>query len=112
MGVNREARLTLSAMPQPGWGGTTLAGFTESMAIRPEFDVSEGECAAMLGRMVAAGLAVSLGGEPERWELTEAAHMIVTGPAQDSRTDYTAEEVMLALEPAVGLVGSTAEAQT
>lgn len=110
MALTRTQRLPLCALAQPGWGGMTLAEYAKEMERRPESNPSEAECAELLARFVAGGYAVSLGGDPERWELTETAHALVVGPPEDSRTDYTVEEVMLAFEPgsSVGETGPLA----
>jgi hypothetical protein len=104
MEITRGVRLLLCAMPQPGWGGTDLAGYTESIGMRPDVDGSEEECAQALARLTNAGLAQSLGGEPERWELTAAGQTALETVAESTRRSIG--EVLLDLQPSVALTGA------
>jgi hypothetical protein len=99
--ITKNVRVWLCAMPQSGWGGTTLAGYTGSIAARPEVSANEDECRQVLEGLVAAGHAQSLGaGEDglERWELNDGANEALTAAIEvDESTN--AASVLLELQP-------------
>lgn len=115
----------LCAVPQAGWGGTTLDGYVRSVDMRPEIAGDEAECQAVLDAMVAAGHVqvadpsaklikdpdapkVDLTEEP-RWELTESGHEALIAPI-DADGGAEAYEVILELQPGVGISTSDSEA--
>jgi len=110
MQITRGVRLLLCALPQPGWGGTDLAGYIESIGIRPEVNGSQEECAAALAQLTESGFAVSLGGEPERWEITPAGQAALETIAEDGQRSVG--EVLLDLQPGIAVADGAATAVT
>lgn len=106
--VPRSVRTLLGALPAPGWGGTTLAGYTETIGMRPELTASQAECQQFLDGLVAKGYAQTVG--DGRWEQTPAAHDIVTG-VELADEALTPQAVMLDLQPGVVVSGTSGEAQ-
>lgn len=105
MQITRGIRLLLCALPQPGWGGTDLAGYVESVGLRPDVNGSDEECAKALDMLTQAGLAASIpetvgedgATEPAKWELTPAGQQALESVA-DSETQQVGA-VLLDLQP-------------
>ena len=104
--LSKNLRPWVAAVPQSGWGGTTLAGYVEAIGLRPDAAGDETECRQVLDALVAAGHAQTVG--DDRWELTEQGHEALTAFIEPDES-VTAGAVLLELQPGIGL--SAAEAQ-
>ena len=110
--VTRTLRPWVCALPQPGWGGATLADYVREIGNRPDAHGSEEEVAQILDALVASGHAqtVEVGeGEEPRWELTDEGHDALVAPI-DPGEGATPQAVMLELQPGVTVSSAQAEA--
>ena len=112
MEVTKTLRPWVCALPQPGWGGTTLNGYIEGIGIRPDADGTDEEVARVLDGLVKAGHARAWDDEDgvARWELTEAGHDALTALI-DPADGATAAEVLLELQPGITASATSGEVQ-
>jgi hypothetical protein len=111
MEITQGIRPWVCALPQPGWGGSTLAGYIVGIGLRPDANGSDEEIEQVLNGLVTAGYAraVEVGeGEDARWELTEEGHDALIAPIKPVE-GAPVEDVLLELEP--GIAMTSAEAQ-
>jgi hypothetical protein len=111
MEITKGERLLLCALPQPGWGGCTLAGYVEGIGLREDVNGTEQQCATVLDGLVAMGhvrpVEVAEGEHP-RWELTPVAHDALIAPIEPE-AGRSVTEVFLAMQPGVALSGAASE---
>lgn len=123
MHVSNKQRPWVCALPQPGWGGSTLAGYIETIGMRPDASGTDQEVAEVLDLLVKSGFARTIevdaplpedaeeGTLPEkevRWELTEEGHDALVAEIEPE-AGASAAEVMLELQPGVPVSGTSAE---
>jgi len=123
MEVTKRLRPWVCALPQPGWGGITLADYIAEIGRRADASGSEQEVGEVLEGLVASGHAQPAGprmiedpdalpveGEDPRWELSGEGHDALVAPI-DPAAGATAAEVMLELQPGVTVSSASSEVQ-
>jgi hypothetical protein len=111
--LSTKIRPWACAVPQPGWGGTTLAAYVQEIERRPDANGNEDACKRVLDAMVASGHAQTV--EPgedglERWELTDAGHNELIAPIGLDE-GASIEDVLLELQPGVTASSATTDAE-